>query len=251
MYCKNCGKKLEDDARFCDRCNMSVRKKEGKQEIIDELKEQRLARSKAKVIEDRLRKIKRVKRRRHSIIVSFIIVIVLAGGLSFAFSFMANRSEESPFNKQEQLQTTHAPVTTDKSQKLNADGYIEIKVSGAKFAYPSGFEADKTKKDCLLCLKDKSGDAQIIINKKSTDKTPSELMSLYRDSIENAKAKESLAGNNGYTITVTASGVIRHRKSFVKNGEELYYEMSYPADSAKARQYEDCISYIDEYFKAS
>ncbi len=251
MYCKNCGKKLPDNARFCDRCNMSVRKKEGKQDVIDELKEQRLARSKAKEIETRLRKIKRVKRKRHSIIIAFVAIVILAGGLSFAFSFMANSSDESPLAKQEELQTTQAPVTTDKSDKLNADGYIEIKVSDAKFAYPASFEIDKTKKDCLLSLKDKSGDAWIIINKKATDKLPNELMSQYRDSIENAKAKESLASNSGYMITVTASGVIHHRKSFVKNGTELYYEMSYPSDSSKAIEYEECIRYIDEYFKAS
>lgn len=250
MYCKNCGKKLSDSARFCDRCNMSVRKKEGKQHMIDELKEQRLARSKAKKIEDRLRKIKRVKRRRYNIIIAFIVTIVLAGGLSFAFSFMANRSEESPFNKHEQLQTTHIPVAAGQSDKLNSDGYIEIKIANAKFAYPSSFSVDKTAKDCLLSVKDKSG-AKIIVNKKNTDKTSIELMSQYRDSIENAKAKQSLAGNNGYTITVTASGIIRHKKSIVKDGAELYYEIIYPSDSSKVGEYENYSQYIDEYFKVS
>ena len=57
MYCKNCGKELPDDARFCDKCNMSVRKKEGKMDMIEELKEERLARQKAHEIEARLKKI--------------------------------------------------------------------------------------------------------------------------------------------------------------------------------------------------
>ena len=67
MYCKNCGKTLPDDARFCDKCNMSVRQEKGKMELIEELKEERLARKKAHEVEDRLKNIKKIRRKRHPV----------------------------------------------------------------------------------------------------------------------------------------------------------------------------------------
>lgn len=79
MYCKNCGKKLPDDARFCDRCNMSVRKKSGKTDLIVELKEERLARRKAKAVEERLKKIKQIKRKRYSKAAVITAIIIGVG----------------------------------------------------------------------------------------------------------------------------------------------------------------------------
>ena len=49
MYCKKCGRKLDDDMRFCDRCGQSVRQSQntGKEAVrreIKELQEERLNR---------------------------------------------------------------------------------------------------------------------------------------------------------------------------------------------------------------
>ena len=84
MYCKNCGKKLPDDARFCDRCNTSVRKMDNKQELIESLKEERIARRKLKTAQERLKKIKKVKRKRVQLIVWFVIIFAALGVVSFA-----------------------------------------------------------------------------------------------------------------------------------------------------------------------
>ncbi len=89
MYCKNCGKKLPDDARFCDRCNMSVRKKSGKMDLIVELKEERLARRKAKAVEERLKKIKQIKRKRYSRAAVIAMILVGVGIITAAAAYIS------------------------------------------------------------------------------------------------------------------------------------------------------------------
>ena len=51
MYCKNCGKKLDKNTRFCERCGTSVNRENTppqKKEEIDELAKSRLERNVAK-----------------------------------------------------------------------------------------------------------------------------------------------------------------------------------------------------------
>ena len=78
-YCKKCGKALPDNARFCDRCNTSVRQQSRKKALIDDLKEERLARQKAKEVEKRLRNIKKIRHRRIKLIIVAVIVLILLG----------------------------------------------------------------------------------------------------------------------------------------------------------------------------
>ncbi len=256
MYCKNCGKKLPDDARFCDRCNMSVRKKEGKRAQIENLKEERLARKKAKAIEERLKNIKKAKRRRYITTVYTVLGIVIIGGASVLISYCAN-SGSNAFTKEEEF-ITPAPVVTATPDTSgigegvdNGEGYIEITVQNADFAYPDTFQKGKNSEGKLLFLKDKDGDATIALSKEITSLDAISLMAKYRDGIENAKAKDSLASSSGYSITVEAGDKIYHKKSYVSNGAELYYEMVYPVDSPKATYYEETIIYMDNFFKTA
>lgn len=252
MYCKNCGKKLPDDARFCDRCNMSVRKKEGKRAQIENLKEERLARKKAKAIEERLKNIKKVKRRRYTTVIYTIVGVILIGGISVLISYCAN-SGENAFIQEEEFATptpevTATPAATEGTEGVyNADGYIEITVQNARFAYPDYFVENKNTEGKIIALKDR--DATITVSKEITSLDAIALMEKYRDGIENAKAKDSLASSSGYSITVETGDMIYHKKSYVSNGAELYYEFIYPMDSAKAMEYEDAIKYMDEFFK--
>lgn len=253
MYCKNCGKKLPDDARFCDRCNVSVRKKEGRRAQIENLKEERIARKKAKAIEERLKNIKKAKRRRYTTVIYTVVGVILLGGMSVLISYCAN-SGDNAFTQEEQFATPTPTVvptpeaTPNLEGTYNADGYIEITVQNALFAYPETFSEDKNIEGKILALKDKDGDATITVSKEITSLDAIALMEKYRDGIENAKAKDSLASSSGYSITVEAGDMIYHKKSYVANGAELYYELAYPMDSAKAMEYEDAIKYMDEHF---
>ena len=107
MYCKNCGKTLPDDARFCDKCNMSVSQEKGKMELIEELKEERLARKKAHEVEDRLKNIKKIRRKRYKIIMLIVLGFVIIWGAIVSVSFY-NQWKDSALRPQEQ----RTPVTT-------------------------------------------------------------------------------------------------------------------------------------------
>lgn len=225
-------------------------------DVIEELKEERLARRKAKAIEERLKNIKKVKRRRYKALIIFIIVIVFVGGASGMLSFVINNSKDSPFTQEPEYAETPTPgkpsqqtaTSTPQSETENSDEYTATSVANADFSYPKGFVKNSGNKKSLLALKTEDGEAEIVVNKETTSLTAKELMGAYRDSIANSKAVESLASMSGYTITLTAENVTYHKKSYVKDGTELYYEMKYPSDSEKRGEYEEYIEYMDSHF---
>lgn len=254
MYCKKCGKKLPEDARFCDRCNTSVRKKEGRRAQIENLKEERLARKKAQVIEERLKNIKRARRRRYITTVYIIAGVLVLGGTSVLISYCANSRENAFITEEEFATQTPAPTVTPDATGViegvnNSEGYIEVAVQNSVFAYPQTFTAGKNPDGKLLVLNDSDGDAKLTFSKEVTSLDSIALMEKYRNGIENAKAKDSLASSSGYSITVEAGDMIYHKKSYVSNGAELYYEIVYPTSSLKATDYENTIKYMDEFFR--
>ena len=222
-------------------------------DIIEELKEERLARNKANAIEARLKSIKKIKRRRRTIAITAALSVVIAGVLSFTIGYFIT-SYKSSIGVSEPVATAtpQAPaLDSDDKREVNEDGYIIERITNANFAYPASFKPDKENKVYHLYLEDTEGDARIIVNKEITGLTASELIVKYRDSIKNAKAKDSLANALGYTITLTADGKTYHKKSFVKDGWELYYEISYSIDSTKQSEYEAHIEHMDNYFTVS
>ena len=74
-------------------------------------------------------------------------------------------------------------------------------------------------------------------------------MEQYRDSIKNAKVENSLASAKGYSITVHSDDTTYHRKSYIEDGKELFYEMTYPTNSEKSSEYKKYAEYMDEYFR--
>lgn len=256
MYCKKCGKKLPVDARFCDRCNTSVRKKEGRRAQIENLKEERIARKKAQDIEERLKNIKKARRRRYITVIYIIVGVLVLGGTSVLVSYCANSRDNAFVTEEEFATPTPTPATTDVPDPSgigkgvnNGAGFIEIAVQNSGFAYPETFVAGENPDGKLLVLNDNEGDATVTLSKEVTSLDSISLMEKYRDGIENAKAKDSLASSNGYSITIEAGDMIYHKKSHVSNGAELYYEFVYPMDSAKATDYENAIKYMDNFFK--
>lgn len=270
VYCKNCGKKLPDNARFCDRCNASVRKKEDKMDLIEELKEERLARRKAQDIESKIKEIKRVKSRRRRT-VFLIIGIILGMGVVSGIIVYINYMGTSHLNQgvEVELRTESPtesiapavviggegsqPTATDEvpivsSVMPNAgkpSGYIDSSISGTAFAYPSGFEADGTGSG-QLCVTD--GEARITANKAATSLAPKELLRKYADT-NGGEDMGSSANDTSYTVTLRSGDYICHRKGIVNGSSEIYYEMQYRADSEKASQYAADIEYMDNFFK--
>lgn len=271
MYCKKCGKSLPDDARFCDRCNMSVRKKSDKQELIDELKEERLARRQAKVVEERLKKIKKVKHRRYKNVVAIVVLILLTSVLSGVIGWvMINPNsgdiDEGILRTEETAEPTKAPkIVTGGTQvpaaatpspkpdgtpspaTLNSDGYYITEVSGMQFAYPRDFKDYESEGEALLSLYDVTGDAVLVAGKTITKLPPKDLMENYYADM-GGTVLESRAGEKEYEISLMTGTEIYHRKSCVSDGVEIYYEISYPSASQYRQQYIDDIEYMDTFF---
>lgn len=254
MYCRNCGKKLPDNARFCDRCNQSVRKKEGKMDIIEELKEERLARKKAQAIEERLKKIKKIRRKRYKIAALAVLAIALVWGMIFGGSYFYNRKDDALKDAGEQLQETAVP--TEKAPSVtdipeDNGGYISATAANIEFVYPDLFSVTEVSESCIASFGDSDGQVTLIVDKRLTSMDPVTLMDQYKNGIQNAKVGdgESQASDEGYTITVTSGTMKYHKKSIVKDGAEMYYELKYPAD--KAEEYEQYTRYMDSHFKVS
>ncbi|MGN1115491.1 MAG: hypothetical protein ACI4TH_02870 [Candidatus Ornithomonoglobus sp.] len=236
--------------------------------LIVELKEERLARRKAKAIEERQKKIKRIKRKRRGIVLSVIAIILGLGVISGVIAYI-NYVKTSTFNETvEVLEPTETPtesaapavvigggqsnnetkaplVTTEEPIPGSGSVYTEVSIAGLSFAYPSGFEEVNDSKT-LLSLSD--GNAVVSVNKAVTSSVPKDIMKKYADET-GGTPMESRANDTGYEITISVGSDICHRKSIVENGTEVYYEIRYPAASANAAQYEADIEYMDGFFQ--
>lgn len=252
MYCKNCGKDLPDNARFCDKCNMSVRKKERKMDMIEELKEERLARQKAHEIEARLKKIKKVKRKRYKNIALVIVGIVAVWGIIVGISYITNMSMESRLKGDNEEFNTPPPATRTvaPTKEPQNEAYATLVVQGIEFAYPKSFDKTEVEDgDCVASFSD--GTATIVFDEQETSEIAKDLMDAYVESIPNADPGrgDSMANDNGYEITFPAGTKIYHKKCIIKDGIAISYEIKFPVDSAE--QYEKHIEYMDEKLTVS
>lgn len=255
MYCKNCGKRLPDGARFCDRCNTSVRKKSAKQELIDDLKEERLARRKAKAVEERFKKIKKMRHRRYKIITGVIIAFVLLGVIS-AITTNIIISKNSTFNSpiEDVPDVTEEPTATatpETAVSLNSDGYIVTKILDTSFVYPSSFTDTNDSTSGFLSLVDSVGDAAMTAGEKTASETDAaSAMKSYIDR-NGLMVEKASTSDNCYFITGTSGDNRYHKCGCITNGAEIYYEFIYPLSSAKSSAYETNTEYMDSYFKAA
>lgn len=253
MYCKNCGKLLPDDARFCDKCNMSVRKKEGKMDMIEELKEERLARKKAYEIEERLKKIKKVKRKRYRGVVFLVIGVIAVWVCIVGFSFRNNYINSTLRDAEPELRETRSPEpTADTGTDIADDGYVFAAIDGINLKYPDIFtQSEIEDADCVASFSDSDGTAKLVIDRKAATRMPRDLMDEYVMSVMNADPDKdrTTATDSGYTITLTSGTKMHHKKCVIRNGEAISYELIYP--KASESEFAEYADYMDRYFTAS
>lgn len=252
-YCKKCGKALPDTARFCDRCNTSVRQQSKKKALIDDLKEERLARQKAKEVEQRLRNIKKIKRRPIKLAVWAIIVLILLGvgsGVASNIIFSNSSSFKNGLNAVPDI--TEAPSGTEKADSgssLNSAGYIETVIAGERFAYPPSFTAGDSTAAGALILTDSVGDAKLTAEYAATAQTdPGEAMKSCIDT-NGLIAPSGAVSDNTYAVTGTRGESTYHRSGRITGGRELYYELVYPTASVYAEKYKEYAEYMDKFLK--
>lgn len=244
-----------------------------KMELIEELKEERLARKKENEVKERFKSIKKTKRRRRSKAV-FAAMLVLALGIVSGVAMYIHYMNTSDLNKpttdiaavptataasipvqtvrvldgSETASPQITPASGTAAVSPNEDGYIETTVDGAAFAYPRGYERRSGSSDVLLSLQDGDSDAVITADAEDTDESAKDIMKEYADR-NSGTVTESLAGDNWYSITISNGSENYHRCGIVEAGKHIYYEMSYPAASEKEGEYREDIQYMDDYFK--
>lgn len=282
MYCKKCGRKLEDGMRFCDRCGQSVRQnqKSGqdvRRKEIEGLKKERLNR-RQKLLEKEQRKEqkkgtkRRANKKMNILAVVFVILFCILVIAIIAYNITINKSENAPWRTSDgsvELNATavptESPVPTNEAgaavtavptstayaitTELNADGYREYRCSGgAVFPYPSNFIQQNTGGSSRLNVYDQSGGGSINLTETGpVSDEARDLMSEY------AKAQEgdisySRAGDGWYIVETTNNDLINHRKCIIINNIAIAYDFSYSSSSSSADSYQEQIAYIDEHF---
>lgn len=279
MYCKKCGRKLEDGMRFCDRCGQSVRQnqqsgQEARLKEIKNLKNERLNR-KQKLLEKEQKK--NAKRNVNSkkinlLAVVFIILFCILIIAVIAYNITINKSENAPWRTSDgsvELNATaipsESPVPTNEAgvavtsiptstayaitAEINPDGYREYKCSGgAIFPYPANFVQQNTGGSSRLSVYDQSGGASITLSETGpVSKEARDLMSEYAQTQE-GEISYSRAGDGWYIIETANRDLINHRKCIIINNIAISYDFSYSSSSASADLYEQQISYMDEHF---
>ena len=252
-YCKKCGKALPDNARFCDRCNTSVRQQSLKKALIDDLKEERLARQKAKEVEKRLRNIKKIRHRQIKLIIAAVIVLILLGvGSGVASNIFFSHSSSFRNGLDAVPGITEEPTGTEEARSdssPNSAGYIETTIAGEKFAYPPSFTAGDGAVSGALILTDSVGDAKLTAEYASTAQTdPGEAMKSCIDT-NGLIAPTGNVSDNTYSVTGTRGESTYHRGGRIDGGRELYYELVYPTASVYAEKYKEYAAYMDKFLK--
>ena len=279
MYCKKCGRKLDDDMRFCDRCGQSVRQSQntGKEAVrreIKELQEERLNRKQKLQEKEQEKKRINIKKMNMLTVVFIVLFSVLIIAVITYIATMEKSKSNDWFTKDGAVEInateipTQSPVPTDKTgslvdasptstaytitAELNADGYREHKTNqGLIFPYPGDFIQQRSDGVIKLSLYDKNGGASIIL--KETGPVSGEaktLMSEYAKA-QTGKVKYSRAGNGWYVVETEADDIIIHSKCVIVNNISVSYEFSYSKTSAMSEDYAQQIQYIDEHFTSS
>ena len=251
-YCKKCGKALPETARFCDRCNTSVRQQTRKKAMIDDLKEERIARQKAKEVEQRLRNIKKIKRRPIKLAVWAIIGLILLGVVSGVASNIIFSNSSSFKNGLDAVpDITEEPKGTEEAASgstPNSAGYIETTIAGERFAYPPSFTAGDSAAGALI-MTDSVGDAKLTAVYAATAQTdPGAAMKSCIDT-NGLIAPSGTVSDDTYSVTGTRGESTYHRGGRITDGRELYYELVYPTASVHSEKYKEYASYMDKFLK--
>lgn len=279
MYCKNCGKYLEEGTRFCDRCGQSVRKNANSEQAvrhqnIEELKEERLNRKKRlaemEAREAMKNKRKKKRRKKNRGLAAFMIIVILLAILSVVVAYLLMRSSSSitgggnseivpspqttqaaagnPAISQTSMpQGTSVPVQNGQQgmQTASSDDYRVFEINNIACPYPSDFGKKSVSGNEKLSLVDSAGGGIMAISQEQgVRSTPSEQMKDYASQL-GGNVSYSLADKNGYAITLEKNNTVYHRKCIMSGSSAIYYDFQYSAMSSARARYEQCVSYID------
>lgn len=277
MYCKNCGKYLEEGTRFCDRCGQSVRKNANSEQAvrhqnIEELKEERLNRKKRlaemEAREAMKNKRKQKRRKQNQRFAAFMIIVVILAIVSVvaAYRFMRSSSNiteggnaaetQAPQSTQttggavsNQTQSSQNPQSTQDTSAVNSGDYRVFEINNVMCPYPADFSKKAVSGNEKLSIVDSAGGGIMLISQEqNVNKTPAELMKDYASTI-GVSPSYSLADKNSYAITTEKNNEIYHRKCIVSGNTAIYYDFQYSAMSSSRARYEQCVAYIDSNMK--
>ena len=260
MYCKKCGKKLDKNTRFCERCGTSVNRENTpvqKKEETEELAKSRLERSVTK-------KKKRLSDKSIILIVILAVLIIMAVPAFISYSVMTDHSKDALWRTQDgsaKMNATPTPEATDSPKEtdsstlytltdnINEDGYAEYEFDKKVFLYPSDFVKASTGGESRLKVVDSAGDGVIELKIKSdNDQKPQQLMLDYAQSDGANKVQTSRAGDDWYTIDIINGENFIHRKCVLVNGAAISYTFTYPATSRYKSLYKQYGEYMDKNF---
>ena len=273
MYCKKCGKKLDEDIRFCDRCGQSVRQSrnqggEARRREIKELQEERINRKLKLEEKEKKKKIKKhyKNNKRTNILALLFLALLLVFIIAIvSYKFTAERSEDAPWRTtdgsvalnstptpeapSEPKQTAYAILEANNTDPVNDDGYREFNIDSIIFPYPTVFVKQNTSAGIKLSAYDQEGGGTITLTVNSpVAGQAKDLMSEFSKTC-GSDVNYSRAGDGWYVIEYVQNGIINHRKSLVYNNIEYLYEFSYTENSVSANDYKKYIDYIDNHFK--
>lgn len=267
MYCKKCGKKLENNERFCKRCGASVNGEsvqKAKKREIEQLSKNRIRRNtrrneQSQDNDEKLFKVHINEKALLLIIVLAALTIMIVPAVISYNAFTKNsenavwRTQDGSVKINEEESSTPLPKKTEDTstpytitENTNEDGYKEFGFDGKIFLYPSTFTKSNTGGESRLKLVDASGDGIIELRVESDfDMKPQQLMLEFAQDNE---VKSSRAGDDWYNIDLSTEANFIHRKCVVKNGAAISYTFTYSKNSKYESLYEQYIEYMDEKF---
>ena len=284
MYCKKCGRKLREEARFCDYCGQST-KETRSQSAPKTTRTQSSSKARSEYEKNKKQRQierERVQKNRRTAFFLLLVAIVVAAVLGFA-SYNMTKTEldkekqvteetQTPKTTQEPIETEDdteeektseaTPKSTETSQKTEEKNekyyesvakscniYRDDRMDSIRCPYPESFEqGSKSNKNTVISLVDPLNDGAMMICSETvgTGKSASTLMKNYAEGV-GGSIKTSRAGDGWYEITFERNNKLNHRKAVVVDGLCVYYDFSYDVDSGESSSYEEYIEYIDYY----
>lgn len=274
MYCKRCGKELDDNARFCDRCGQSVRKKPNNsrgEHIEDNNSPERMDRREAmqnkknKKVQQKQRIAK--KNKKPAVIITLIVIILLLLVVTVIISYLfygmhstkgwLNKDESvalnstiNPFATEEPIVNPPTPVPKKNTASQDTemeDGYNTFKIGAIEFHYPVSFTSKAVSGNVKLSLVEQNGGGTIEVVQEKSAESAAALMKKFAQT-EKGEVTYSLAGDGWYCATLESNGIITHRKGLVLDNQYTYYEFKYSQGSSYTEKYKEYIEHMDETF---
>ena len=260
MYCKKCGKRLDKNTIFCERCGTSVNREntpKQKKEEIEEFAKSRTERSTTK-------KKKRISDKSIILLVILGVLLIMTVPAVVSYNIMTDNSKNALWRTQDgsaKMNATPTPKATNEPKKddsstlytltdnINEDGYAEYEFDKKVFLYPADFVKANTGGESRLKVVDSVGDGVIELKIESDkDQKPQQLMLDYAQGDGANEVQSSRAGDDWYTIDLINAENFIHRKCVLVNGAAISYTFTYPAGSRYKSLYKQYGEYMDEKF---